>query len=253
MTMPADKSKFIADQERAFLNADDRHYFWQTDGDYFSMSERRLLDGFPFRAGSRVLEVGGGEGGNLRNLLDERRVRPRLIVGLDLFPRKLTFAASQVPEAAFVCADATRLPFAEGAFDVVLCRDLLHHLPERDPAVRELRRVCAPGGTVWVVEPNGRNPIIALFALVMPHERGQLQTSVGSLEALVRRHFSDVRVETAQPMPVFRAALHYRFGLPSLGRSRVFKAAMELWCAAAAALVPRRLWAYIIVRVTSNA
>jgi SAM-dependent methyltransferase len=249
----ADSSKFLADQQRAFLNADDRHFFWQTDGEYFSGTERRLLDGFPFEAGARVLEVGGGEGGNLRNLLDQRGVRPKLIVGLDLFHRKLTFGARHVPEARFVCADATQLPFPDGAFDVVLCRDLLHHLPNREPAVRELRRVCRGGGTVWVIEPNGRNPLIALFALAIAHERGQLQTSVGSLEALVRRHFGKVALITEQPLPVYRALLHYRFGWPALGRSAAFATAMRWWCAAAAALMPRRLWAYIIVRVNPDA
>jgi SAM-dependent methyltransferase len=249
----ADASKFLADQQRAFLNADDRHFFWQTDGEYFSVSERRLLDGFPFEAGSRVLEVGGGEGGNLRNLLDDRGVRPTLLVGLDLFHRKLTFAARQVPEASFVCADATRLPFPDASFDAVLCRDLLHHLPEREPALRELRRVCRGRGTVWVIEPNGRNPLIALFALAMPHERGQLQTSVASLEQLVRRHFADVSLTTQQPLPIFRALLHYRFGWPSLGRLTLFDRAMRAWSAAAATLMPRRLWAYIVVRLELDA
>jgi hypothetical protein len=94
--------------------------------------------------------------------------------------------------------------------------------------------------------------LIALFALAMPHERGQLQTSVESLEALARRHFPDVSLTTAQPLPIFRALLHYRFGRPSLGRSAIFDRMMRAWSAAAAAIVPRRMWAYIIVRVTSH-
>jgi ubiquinone/menaquinone biosynthesis C-methylase UbiE len=250
--MTTERSRFLVDQERAFLNADDSHFFWQTGGDYFAGTERRLLDGFPLPTGARVLEVGCGEGGNLLNLLRDHPGAPRLVVGIDLFFRKLTFAARHVAGARFVCADATMLPFPDGAFDVVLCRDLLHHLEDREPAVRELARVCRRGGDVWIVEPNGRNPLIGLFALAMPHERGQLQTSVASLEALVRRHFASIEVRTLQPMPIFRALLHYRFGLPSLGRSRLFGRVMDAWQALCGAVLPRRVWAYIIVRTTAR-
>lgn len=251
-SMSDKKADFDGVQARAFLNADEPHFFWQTGTDYFARTERALLDGFPWPAGARVLEVGCGEGGNLRNLLDTGRPRPRLVAGVDLFPRKLTFAAAHVPGASFACADAMALPFPDHAFDVVLCRDLLHHLQDREPAVGELARVCRAGGTLWIVEPNGRNPLIALFALAMPHERGQLQTSVASLEALARRHAGQVSVTTAQPMPIFRALLHYRFGVPALGRSPVFGRLMDAWQRVCSILLPRRIWAYIVVRSGPN-
>ena len=240
-------------QARAFLHADEPHFFWQTGRDYFAQTERALLEGLPWPAGARVLEVGCGEGGNLHNVLTRESSRPRLVAGVDLFPRKLVFAAAQVPGASFACADALSLPFADGTFDVVLCRDLLHHLQDREPAVRELARVCRKDGAVWIVEPNGRNPLIALFAMAMPHERGQLQTSVAALQALVRRHFASTTVVTAQPMPIFRALLHYRFGMPSLGRTRVFAGLMDGWQRVCQLLLPRRFWAYIIIRARPHA
>ncbi|MGH7264019.1 MAG: class I SAM-dependent methyltransferase, partial [Candidatus Rokuibacteriota bacterium] len=210
-------SPFVERQTRFFTEADTGHFFWQTRNPYFARTERALLEGFPVATGDAVLEVGCGEGGNLVNVLAGRGVQPRLVVGADLFARKLVFAGKQSPGARFVCADAGALPFRDGAFDVVLCRDLLHHLEDREPAVAELRRVARPRGHVWVVEPNGRNALIRLLAVVRPHERGQLRNSPDSLRALLGRHFPGVEVELRQPMPLSRLVLHYQFGFPRLG------------------------------------
>jgi ubiquinone/menaquinone biosynthesis C-methylase UbiE len=244
-----ESSRFVEAQERFFQAADAGHFFWQTGNPYFSRTERELLRGLPVRTGDAVLEVGCGEGGNLVNILADRSAAPRLVVGVDLFENKLGFARSQGVPARLVRADARALPFRRGAFDVVLCRDLLHHLPDREPAVGELRRVTRAGGAVWVVEPNGRNPLIRLLALVRPHERGQLGNSPESLGTLLGRHFQAVEIELRQPMPFYRLVLHYQFGFPRLGASRLAAAALDAAERCLRALCPRRWWAYIVVRV----
>jgi SAM-dependent methyltransferase len=45
-----------------------------------------------------------------------------------------------------VCADVSQLPFADGTFDVVLCTEVLEHVPNPPAAVRELHRVLRRGG-----------------------------------------------------------------------------------------------------------
>ena len=42
--------------------------------------------------------------------------------------------------------DVTRIQFAEGEFDVVLCNHVLEHVPDDETAMREIYRVLAPGG-----------------------------------------------------------------------------------------------------------
>jgi len=243
------RSRFVEAQHRFFDTADVGHFLWQTRNPYVARTERALLEGFAFGPDDAVLEVGCGEGGNLANLFAADGRWPRRVVGVDLFHPKLVFAAAHLPTARLVCADAGRLPFADATFERILCRDLIHHLPEPDAALRELRRVARPGGTVWVIEPNGRNPLVRALAMIRPHERGQLRNSVDSVATLVGRHFAGAAVDVRQPLPLSRALLHYQFGLPSLGRSRAFGAAMERLERALSATIPRRRWAYIVARI----
>lgn len=53
-------------------------------------------------------------------------------------------------------ADAERLPFDDGQFDVVVAYRTLHHARNIDRVLREMRRVCRKGGAVLVADLNDR-------------------------------------------------------------------------------------------------
>ena len=53
----------------------------------------------------------------------------------------------------FVEADLTRLPFGDGEFDIVICSHVLEHVPDDRVAIREMKRVLAPGGVALVLVP----------------------------------------------------------------------------------------------------
>jgi SAM-dependent methyltransferase len=55
--------------------------------------------------------------------------------------------------AGTVQGDATRLPFADGAFDRVIASEVLEHVPDDVAAMGELARVLRPGGTMAVTVP----------------------------------------------------------------------------------------------------
>lgn len=50
--------------------------------------------------------------------------------------------------------DAQRLPFPDGAFDVVVSDDLIEHLVETDSYAREIHRVLTPTGWLFLSTPN---------------------------------------------------------------------------------------------------
>jgi 2-polyprenyl-3-methyl-5-hydroxy-6-metoxy-1,4-benzoquinol methylase/uncharacterized protein YbaR (Trm112 family) len=60
----------------------------------------------------------------------------------------------------YVVADARRLPFRAGAFDVVFSYGVLQHFSKADVAtsVREISRVVKPDGYSWVQMPNAYGP-----------------------------------------------------------------------------------------------
>lgn len=79
-----------------------------------------------------------------------RHAHPQADVGVDAWPEN----ARDVGGLETFAADARRLPFADDAFDTVVGRRFLHHVPPSDrPAMlAEARRVLAPGGRLVVLE-----------------------------------------------------------------------------------------------------
>jgi SAM-dependent methyltransferase len=107
--------------------------------------------------GMRVLDAGCGNGRYLRALAGH----PVRAAGCDLSAGMLRSSA----HPALFCADVAALPVRDEAFDVVLAAHMLYHVPDRRAAVRELRRVLAPGGTCVAVT-NGANHLLRLRGLV---------------------------------------------------------------------------------------
>lgn len=116
--------------------------------------------------GLRVLDVGGGPGRMAAPLSQRHQVTL-----CDLSQDMLRLARRR-PEGRvrrLLAADARELPFAGGSFDVVLCIDVLPHLPDPGPALREVWRVLAPGGTLIVDSTNS----IPVWTLAYPRYVGR--------------------------------------------------------------------------------
>jgi len=105
----------------------------------------RLLDRYVAgRRIGRALEAGCGTG-YISWLLRTERHYP--IVPMDISPEGLRYAQAMGLDRA-VQGDVGSLPFANGAFDLVLSLDVIVHFPRGDEilAAREMVRVLAPGG-----------------------------------------------------------------------------------------------------------
>jgi SAM-dependent methyltransferase len=107
--------------------------------------------------GLRVLDAGCGNGEYLRALAGHAVQA----AGCDLSMGMLRSAGHR----SLLNADIAALPFQDGTFDVVLAAHMLYHVPDRHVAVRELRRVLAPGG-VCIAVTNGRRHLHSLRSLV---------------------------------------------------------------------------------------
>lgn len=94
-----------------------------------------------------VLDLGCGTGANRAVAALCGRA-----VGVDFSGLALAYARRAGGYRALLQADATRLPFAEGAFDWVLALDILEHLDD-GPAAAEICRVLRPGGRALITVP----------------------------------------------------------------------------------------------------
>lgn len=107
--------------------------------------------------GSRILHIAPEE-------QIERRISalaPREYVRGDLAPRR--------PEHARI--NVEQLPFAAGAFDLVLCNHVLEHVADPDLALKELARCLAPGGRLIAQTPYSPRLkwTFEMFGNVSPH------------------------------------------------------------------------------------
>ncbi|MGH3868325.1 MAG: class I SAM-dependent methyltransferase [Pseudonocardiaceae bacterium] len=103
------------------------------------------------RPGQQVLDVGCGPGTITTDLA--RRVALGSVVGIDNHPAPLEEARTEaqrldVRNVSFAVADVGNLDFPDDTFDVVHAHQVLQHLSEPVAALREMRRVCTPGGVV---------------------------------------------------------------------------------------------------------
>jgi SAM-dependent methyltransferase len=156
----------------------------------------------------RVLDVGCGDGSVTE---DVAALRTGPLVAVDVNPLMVERARRRLARFEHVTveqADAVRLPFEAGAFDLVVCHLTLMWVADAAKAVREMARVVRPGGlVVAVMEPDyggkihfPENPMVDhVFADEMIRRRGGDPHMGRKLRALFARAGLAVQVGLLNP------------------------------------------------------
>jgi SAM-dependent methyltransferase len=133
-----------------------------------------------------VLEVGCGWGELAEWIARESRAE---VVATDLSPHMVQLARERGLAASL--ADVQALPFADGAFDVVVAAWMLYHVPDLARGLAEIERVLRPGGRLVVAT----NSIFHLHELreLVGSGPSSLTFSRESGAELLARHFPIVR------------------------------------------------------------
>jgi ubiquinone/menaquinone biosynthesis C-methylase UbiE len=146
---PANRAAALKFGEEYFDGRREQGYGgYRYDGRWVPIA-RDIIAHFGLRAGQRVLDVGSAKGFLVKDLM---LVCPGLeVFGLDISYYALTHAE---PEAAgrLVRGTADQLPFRTGAFDAVLCINVIHNLDRARciAALREIERLVPGRGYVRV-------------------------------------------------------------------------------------------------------
>ena len=129
-----------------FANADAYERFM---GRWSRLAAQRLVEFAALPAEGRMLDAGSGTG-SLAFAIGERHRRAR-ILGIDPSPEYVAYAKEKNPfpeRAGFEVGDAQQLHFGDAAFDAALSLLVFNFIPDPGKALRELRRVTRPGGSI---------------------------------------------------------------------------------------------------------
>jgi SAM-dependent methyltransferase len=128
---------------QAMLDLDDHHWWYR--------GRRRIirseLDRLVLPAGAKVLDAGCGSGRTLTELAPYGEV-----FGIELDPEAAEVARSR-DAGEVVIGRLEEMPWESDTFDLITCLDVIEHTPDDRATLRELRRVCKPGGWLLVTVP----------------------------------------------------------------------------------------------------
>lgn len=114
------------------------------------------------KAGDRILDIGCGSG---RHTCAAYRLDGVRVTGADLDLKDLKQARERLNFHDRLgehgggiwnlsAADVTRLPFPDACFDLVVCSEVLEHIPDDASAIYEIIRVLKPGKSLVVSVPR---------------------------------------------------------------------------------------------------
>ena len=114
---------------------------------------------------ARLLDIGCSAG----LMSDAMAARGSHVIGVDVDADSLRHAVARGGSARYVLARGERLPFADGAFDAVVCNHVYEHADDPFALMREAHRILRAGGACYVaaghslqiIEPHHRLPLLS--------------------------------------------------------------------------------------------
>ena len=165
-----------------------------------------------FSRNKRILDAGCGEGHLLQRL---HNFKDNEYYGIDVTPIAIEHAKLRCPFAKIKTGNLLETGYDDNFFDVVICTEVLEHIPQFKLVLREFKRIVKPGGLLIISFPNEILWTISRFFL-------------GRKPIKVPDHFNSFRPSKMKEFVGMKVIS--KFGLPfrlpffcSLGYQMVFK------------------------------
>ena len=107
----------------------------------------KAIDELPLPPDARILDAGCGSGRNMIEL-----ARRGKVTGVELSSTSTGLARSR-HAGEVIEGSELEMPFAADSFDLAVCLDVVAHVERDLDALRELRRVVAPEGSLLITVP----------------------------------------------------------------------------------------------------
>jgi SAM-dependent methyltransferase len=183
---------------------------WEGDGSdpaEAPVAVRRLVERLAsdLPVGGDVLDVGNGLAA--QDPVIAETARPRSLTAVNITMSQLEAGRGRLRDAGAraVCADACRMPFADGCVDGLISVEAAFHFASRDAFFREAYRVLRPGGVLTMSDvatlryPQGLREAVAAAAMLRAW--GLRSTAAAGPDriaaAAAAAGFGDVRTELA--------------------------------------------------------
>src|SRR5712692_5576117 len=154
----------MAEPHESRVYSDLAHFYDAVFGWAFVDHEHEVLEALPFRPGHRLLEVGIGTGISLDAYPPYVHV-----VGIDPSIEMLEHARAKIRERELRHVelhegDALNLAFPDNSFDYVCAFHMITVVPDPVRAMREMCRVCKPGGRIAIINHfRSPNPVLGFL------------------------------------------------------------------------------------------
>jgi len=173
---------------------------------------------------SHILELGCGTG-ELWRVNEGRIPRGWRMTLTDASEGMLATASRNLADLhepfAFIPVDAVAIPFPDHTFDAVIANHMLYHVPERQCAIAEIRRVLRPGGVLFASTTgaghlqelqDALDAIGAGHALALPEPSFTLETGRAQLgewfpEIRLERYPDALLITKAEPLVAYVRSL----------------------------------------------
>jgi ubiquinone/menaquinone biosynthesis C-methylase UbiE len=184
-TMPECERKQWLGLERYFRYSWTHAFFnWKRHRIMAGENVRTALLKMPFKI-RRVMELGCGSGDGLFDMYDmSSDIEGIQWFGLDLNysqisdgMRRSRFRVSErnMQSINFLAADLINLPLADASLDMLLCCEVVEHLPDPQIALAEMARILKPGGYAFITTPNPDNLVEQVGYTIDKLTRGSLK------------------------------------------------------------------------------
>jgi len=164
-----------------------------------------------------ILDIGCGMGQTMSKLIsklsDRRKVK---LAGIDSSKIGLLKARNKIKNVDFVCAAVEAIPFRDRAFDVIILKDLLEHIPEDYLVLSEASRLIKSDGLLIIYVPHKLHGSFSFESIIQYLFNYNIDEEVGHVRRYDLNEISTLLSEYNFKIKFYSYFGHFLFGIISI-------------------------------------